>query len=197
MDYNSPTRTGLEKRCRAFPKTGIPTRRGVRKDKTEEYDKFRPIICVLNLCKAQMDSLPPVMCLKGVLSICKIMFYRLYLVSEVKMRVRTLDSNWDWSFGKSRQCYASGSLATAYDVKQKILSWYNDCYFDMLAGIDYKNLLGKKGGKAEIDASIQKIIAVQPDIIELTHFESSVDNRTYSAIIRFRTVYNETIEVTI
>ena len=67
----------------------------------------------------------------------------------------------------------------------------------MLSGIDYKNLLGEKGGKETLDMSLKKIIAVQPDIIELVFFESSVANRKYTATIRFRTVYNETIEVKI
>ena len=39
------------------------------------------------------------------------------------MKVRALDNNWDFMFGKGKQCYATESLATAYDVKQKILSW--------------------------------------------------------------------------
>lgn len=113
------------------------------------------------------------------------------------MRVRALDKNWDFQFGKSKQDYVSGSLATAYDVKQKILCWYNDCFFDMQAGIDYKNLLGSKGGKDKIDNSIKKILLVQPDIVEITHFESSVTNRKYSLTARLKTVYNETIEVKI
>lgn len=113
------------------------------------------------------------------------------------MRVRTLDSNWDWNFGRSRQDYAQESLSTAYDVKQKSLCWYGDCFFDMIAGIDYKNLLGSKGGKATLDKSIKKIVTAQPDVIELMFFESEVTNRKYTATIRFRTVYNETIEVKI
>lgn len=113
------------------------------------------------------------------------------------MRVRALDSNWDFKFGKSRQDYASESLATAYDVKQKILCWYNDCFFDMQAGIDYKNLLGEKGGKTTLDNSVKKILMVQPDIVEITYFESSVIDRKYSLTTRFKTVYNETIEVKI
>lgn len=113
------------------------------------------------------------------------------------MRVRTLDSNWDWKFGKSKQDYSSESLAVAYDVKQKILCWYNDCFFDMKEGIDYKNLLGAKGTKSEIDSSVKKIIITNPDITEMTYFDSSVDERKYTATIRFKTIYGETIEVKI
>ena len=113
------------------------------------------------------------------------------------MRVRALDENWDFKFGKSKQDYASESLATAYDVKQKILCWYNDCSFDMQSGIDYKNLLGSKNGKNQLDNSVKKILLVQPDIIEITYFESSIIDRKYSLLTRFKTVYNETIEVKI
>jgi hypothetical protein len=111
------------------------------------------------------------------------------------MKVRALDGNWDFMFGKGKQCYATESLATAYDAKQKILSWYNDCFFDMQSGIDYKNLLGSKNGKIELDNSVKKILAVQPDIVEITYFESSVYGRQYHLTARFKTIYGETIEV--
>lgn len=113
------------------------------------------------------------------------------------MKVRALDSNWDWKWGRSRQDYADESLGVAYDVKQKILCWYRDCFFDMTTGIDYKNLLGAKGTKSEIDNSVKKIIITNPDITEMTYFESSVTNRKYTATIRFKTIYGETIEVKI
>lgn len=113
------------------------------------------------------------------------------------MRVRTLDKNWDFQFGRSKQDYADESLGVAYDVKQKILCWYNDCFFDMTAGIDYKNLLGAKNSKKEIDNSVKKIIITNPDIAEMTYFESSITDRKYTATIRFKTIYGETIEVKI
>ena len=113
------------------------------------------------------------------------------------MRVRALDENWDWRFGQSKQCYAMESLGTAYDVKQKILCWFNDCFFDMQTGIDYKNLIGSKGGKQQLDNSVKKIIVTNPDIVEMTYFESSVTDRNYTATIRFKTIYGETIEVKI
>lgn len=113
------------------------------------------------------------------------------------MKVRTLDSNWDFKFGRSKQDYAVDSLGCAYDVKQKIQCWYEDCFFDMTTGIDYKNLLGEKGGKEELDNAIKKILLVEPDITEISYFDSSVSGRTYSATIRFKTVYNESIEVKI
>ena len=60
------------------------------------------------------------------------------------MKFRTLDSNWDWKFGTGNSDFANNSLATAYDIKTQILSWYGDCFFAMQDGIDWKNILGTK-----------------------------------------------------
>ena len=113
------------------------------------------------------------------------------------MKTRTVDTNWDWNFGKGVQNYADESLGVAYTVKMKILSWYKDCFFEMDAGIDWKNIMGSKTTKTEADTAIKEIIQTEPEILELTYFESSVTDRVYTATIRFKTIYGETIEVRI
>jgi len=113
------------------------------------------------------------------------------------MKTRATDSNWDWRFGKSLQCYADEALGVAYTVKMKILSWYKDCFFAMDSGIDWKNILGSKITKEQADVSIKEIIQTEPEIIELTFFDSEVVDRVYTATIRFKTIYGETIEVKI
>lgn len=113
------------------------------------------------------------------------------------MRTRTVDSNWDFNFGKGLNDYADDALGVAYTVKMKILSWYKDCFFEMDAGIDWKNILGSKVSKDEADRQIKDIINLEPEITELVYFDSSVTDRVYSATIRFKTIYNETIEVKI
>ena len=113
------------------------------------------------------------------------------------MRTRTVDSNWDWKFGRGKNDYADDALGGAYTVKMKILSWFKDCFFAMEDGIDWKNILGNKLSKDEADRSIKEIIQTEPEITELVYFDSSVTDRIYSATVRFKTVYNETIEVRI
>lgn len=113
------------------------------------------------------------------------------------MKTRTVDKNWDWNWGKGIQNYADNSLGVAYTVKMKILSWYKDCFFEMDAGIDWKNIIGSKTTKEQADAAIKEIIQTEPEILDLTFFESSVVDRVYTATIRFKTIYGETIEVKI
>ena len=77
------------------------------------------------------------------------------------MRFRVLDENWDWSFGRGQNDYASNSLAVSYDLKTKILSWLNDCFFDMDSGLNWQKFLGGKFQKAEIDSAIKNTIITQ------------------------------------
>lgn len=113
------------------------------------------------------------------------------------MKTRTVDSNWDWRFGKGLSDYSDEALSVAYTVKMKMLSWLGDCFFDATAGIDWKNILGAKNSKEIADDSIRDIVLGEDEITELTYFDSSVEDRKYTCTVRFKTVYGETIEVKI
>ena len=43
----------------------------------------------------------------------------------------------DWCFGKGRQNYASGLDALKLDLKTRLLSWTNDCFFSLTDFIDW------------------------------------------------------------
>ena len=113
------------------------------------------------------------------------------------MKFRSLDGNWDWDFGKGLSSYAPDSMAIAYDVKSKILSWYGDCFFAAQDGIDWKNIIGTKDQKKKLDSNIKRILINQEGIIEITFFESEISDRKYHCRVGFKTIYNETIEVKI
>ena len=113
------------------------------------------------------------------------------------MRFRVLDSNWDWCRGRVQNDYASGSLAVSYDLKTKILSWLNDCFFDMSAGLDWQKYLGGKIQKSEIDTAIKNTIVSNEEVAEIVYFDSSVSNRKYGCTARIKTIYGDTIEVKI
>ena len=113
------------------------------------------------------------------------------------MLFRTLDSNWDWKFGRGKSDFAQDALAVAYDLKTKILSWYGDCFFDAAAGVDWENILGSKDKKQQLDISIKNIIVSNDDVDEIVLFDSEITNREYHCRARVKTIYNETIEVKI
>lgn len=113
------------------------------------------------------------------------------------MIIRTLTSDWDFKFGHSKADYASESLCTAYDIKMQIQSWYYDCFFNIEAGIDWKNLLGSKESKKQIDTDIKNIINNHPYVENITFFESSIINRVYTMDAKIKTTFGDTIEVQI
>lgn len=113
------------------------------------------------------------------------------------MRFRSLDTNWDWNFGTGSNAYVSGSFATAYNLKTKILSWFGDCFFNAEAGIDWKNLLGTKVQKKEIDDKILNVFMEDEDVTDIVFFESAIERRKYNCTARVKTIYGDTIEVKI
>lgn len=58
------------------------------------------------------------------------------------MRVRAIDENHDWTFGRGLQDYKQDDRAIAQNTRTRIQSFYRDCFFDLEAGIDWFNLLG-------------------------------------------------------
>lgn len=60
------------------------------------------------------------------------------------MRIRSLDSDGDWTFGKGRNNYLEGKSALALDIKTRLQEHVGDCFFNLTAGVDWFGLLGQK-----------------------------------------------------
>lgn len=60
------------------------------------------------------------------------------------MRVRGLDSNHDWLFGKGKSDYRVDINGLEQNIQTRIMSFLGDCFFDQNQGIDWWNLLGSK-----------------------------------------------------
>ena len=59
------------------------------------------------------------------------------------MRVRAVDENHDWTFGRGLQDYKVDEKAVSQNVKTRLLSFYRDCFFDLESGINWFALLGR------------------------------------------------------
>jgi len=60
------------------------------------------------------------------------------------MSFRNLDANHDWTFGKGLQNYVKESKEIELNLKTRLLSFLNDCFFAIREGIDWLNHLGAK-----------------------------------------------------
>lgn len=74
------------------------------------------------------------------------------------MIIRALNANHDWTFGKGKQDYLRDQNAVMENIQTRLLSFFNDCFFDLRAGIDWFRLLGTKNTDKEIELSCRAII---------------------------------------
>jgi hypothetical protein len=95
------------------------------------------------------------------------------------MRFRNVDVNGDWSFGKGRNSYLVDTPALMMNIKTRLLSFYNDCFFDTEAGIDWWNLLGGKDQKAII-ASIQRVVLRSSNVKRIVDMQYTLNRREFS-----------------
>lgn len=73
------------------------------------------------------------------------------------MRVRAIDINGAWLYGKGQNDYLTGNAAVAQNIKTRLLSFLGDCFFDLGAGLDWFNYLGSKDRLA-IDLAVSATI---------------------------------------
>jgi hypothetical protein len=115
------------------------------------------------------------------------------------MIVRSLDGSHDWNFGKGKQSYLTEANAIAQCIQTRLLSFVNNCWFDVDAGIDWLRLLGSRGVKDEIMYNCKKAILGTFGVTKITSFDITLNGR--NAIINFsvETIYtqnaNGTVEV--
>jgi len=93
------------------------------------------------------------------------------------MRVRALDVNGDWTFGKGRNNYLQGNDAWEQKISTSLKMFLGDCFFDLAAGIDWWTLLGAKEPLA-IDYSIQTALTNIPVVTAITSRSVELDPTT-------------------
>lgn len=111
------------------------------------------------------------------------------------MRVRAVDENHDWTFGRGLQDYKLDSRAVSQNVKTRLLSFYNDCFFDLEAGIDWFNLLSR-GTENFLLLAIKQNIVNTEGVTGLNTVD--VDYARYSRHITIRydikTIYSQSFK---
>lgn len=118
------------------------------------------------------------------------------------MRVRSINSENDWTFGKGRANYLTGSSGIAQNVKTRLRSFRNDWFLDMGAGIDWLTLLGNPGTERRILRAVERAILQTEGVVRLTKLQivGRDSNRGVRIEARYFDVFgveqNETLEQT-
>lgn len=90
------------------------------------------------------------------------------------MRIRALDADGDWTFGKGKNNYLSGNDGIGLNIATRIRSWLNDCFFDMKAGVDWLNRLGLKNQKELLEADLRRIINQSFGVVSIVTFSINI-----------------------
>jgi hypothetical protein len=104
------------------------------------------------------------------------------------MLIRKNDENNDWIFGRGRNDYLKNKDALIQNLKTRILSWKNDCFFDLQAGVDWNNYLDI-GTKFFLDQNVKQVILQTPDVIKINSYESVLSDRDLTITANIYTIY--------
>lgn len=108
------------------------------------------------------------------------------------MRVRALDVNHDWLFGKGQNDYLQANAAIAQNINTRLASFLGNCFFDVGAGIDWFNLLGAKN-QTTLNLSISSVILNTAEVTGLLQISVGLNNlRQLTVNYRVQTVYSTT-----
>lgn len=95
------------------------------------------------------------------------------------MKIRNVDSNNDWQFGKGQSDYLKDRNAIALDIKLRIQEFYQDCFFNLPEGIDWETRLGYKNQKELLDSDMYRVAINTEGVYAVYDFESFLDGRSY------------------
>jgi hypothetical protein len=120
-------------------------------------------------------------------------------VIEITMRYRILDSNGDYSFGKSSQNFTYGKYSCAQAIKTSLALLQGEWWNDPQAGLPlFQSILGQPGtpdNLAIADLQIKNIIIGVTGVTGIQDFTSSYANRIYTFTCNVSTLYG-TVAVT-
>lgn len=106
--------------------------------------------------------------------------------------VRAIDGTGDWTFGKGKNDYLSGNDAIAQNIATRLRSFLGDCFFDLTAGIDWFNLLGRKNQLA-LELQIKTVIFNTDGVTGLITVATLLDGgRTLTVTYNVQTVFSKT-----
>lgn len=105
------------------------------------------------------------------------------------MIFRNLDASHDWQFGHGLSNYITDDAAIGLNIETRILSWVNDCFFDLNAGIDWLNRLGATNQRTLLETDLRRIILQSYGVVGITAFSSNLSSRAFAASYAVDTIF--------
>ncbi len=113
------------------------------------------------------------------------------------MRIRALDGNFDWTFGKGLNNYVEQDSAIGQNIRCRLLSWEGDCFWALHEGLNWRYFL-EKGKEEELKLAIKSEILKSWGVYKLTELSVSTDEqRKLSITYAVETIYGTEFQSTI
>lgn len=113
------------------------------------------------------------------------------------MIIRNLTLDGDWTFGSGIQNFATGEQALAVNLRTRLLSWRQDCFFNPDFGVAWTDILGQKSTDF-IVLSLSQFIAQSYGITKVTNVLFSLDqNREAHVTYTVNTLYSRQLVGTV
>ena len=107
------------------------------------------------------------------------------------MIFRNLDANGDWVFGNGNGDFVQKDAAISLNIKTRLYSWLNDCFFDLNAGIDWLNRLGSKNQRTLLELDIRRIILSSEGVTGIVSFDTVLNSqREFTGSYNIKTIYS-------
>lgn len=113
------------------------------------------------------------------------------------MLFRNLDSNGDWTFGNGVGNYTVRNDAIGLNIKTRIQSWVNDCFFALTDGVDWYNRLGTKNQRTLLEQDLRRIILQSQDVTGIIEFDTILNGRDIQVFYSVQTIYTQAYQETV
>ena len=107
------------------------------------------------------------------------------------MSVSRVTSDNDWTFGKGKANLAVDSEEIRQNVAARLRSFANDWFLDVLANIDWFNILGNKNNEKTIRSEVTRVVLETIGVATLDKFELLVSDREATILIKFTDIFEE------
>lgn len=107
------------------------------------------------------------------------------------MSFRNLDNNHDWVYGNGKSAYTHLTREIALDIETALLSFYQDCFFDLDAGVDWWHLL-EYNQQEKLEQQVRQTIASREGVTKINSVDVVLTSgRVLTAIYNIDTVYTQ------
>lgn len=114
------------------------------------------------------------------------------------MIIRATTATGDFTFGNGLQNYFTNEAAIEANIKSKLLSWTGNCYFDLLAGIDWKNRLNT-GQQANLVVELKSLVLQCYGVLSIVSFQANFNGATRfdSITMTLTTIFSKSAVITV